>query len=295
MTDAQEAPPPRRRRLTRRKFLLGAGAAVGACAVCGPLYAFHVEPHWIDVARRSMPLAGLDPRWDGRTIAHISDLHVGKVVDRGYIEGAMRRVNALKPDMIAITGDFMTCMTTEQIDATIEVLGQLDRPPRGILAVPGNHDYGVAFTFRHVADRLSERLEAIGVRMLRNEAIDVEGLPVLGLDDVDAGRIDVAAAVGQLDGERDAVALLHNPDGVDLGGWAGFGGWILAGHTHGGQVDLPFMTPPVLPIRNKRYAEGRVALDDGRTLYVNRGLGYLKPVRFCSRPEITLFTLRPKG
>jgi predicted MPP superfamily phosphohydrolase len=87
--------------------------------------------------------------------------------------------------------------------------------------------------------------------------------------------------------------LCHTPDALDALSWGDFQGWVLAGHTHGGQCKPPFLAPPLVPVRNPRYAAGEVALPDGRRLYINRGLGHLLQVRFNARPEITTFTLRP--
>jgi hypothetical protein len=85
--------------------------------------------------------------------------------------------------------------------------------------------------------------------------------------------------------------LCHNPDVVDQPVWNGYQGWILAGHTHGGQVRPPFLPPPVLPVENKLYTSGAFDLGDGRFLYINRGLGSTMSVRFNARPEVTIFTL----
>jgi predicted MPP superfamily phosphohydrolase len=78
---------------------------------------------------------------------------------------------------------------------------------------------------------------------------------------------------------------------VDLPGWGAFNGWVLAGHTHGGQCKAPFLPPPILPVKNKRYSSGEFALAGGRRLYINRGVGTYLPVRFNVRPEVTVFTL----
>ena len=87
------------------------------------------------------------------------------------------------------------------------------------------------------------------------------------------------------------VVLSHNPDVQDLPIWDGVRGWVLAGHTHGGQVKPPFLPPPILPVSNKRYTAGAFDVGPGRTMYVNRGLGFFFQVRFNVRPELTLFTL----
>ncbi len=91
--------------------------------------------------------------------------------------------------------------------------------------------------------------------------------------------------------DRANIVLCHNPDVCDLDVWNGYEGWILAGHTHGGQCRPPFLDAPVLPVKNKKYDSGEIDLEDGRKLYINRALGHLWQVRFNVRPEITIFEL----
>ena len=110
---------------------------------------------------------------------------------------------------------------------------------------------------------------ANGVVMLRNQIHDVAGLQIVGLDDLWGDRFDPVLAFKRYDPARAAIALSHNPDTVDLPGWGGFQGWILSGHTHGGQCKPPFLPPPVLPVRNRRYTCGEFELSGGRTLYIN--------------------------
>jgi len=99
------------------------------------------------------------------------------------------------------------------------------------------------------------------------------------------------SALAALDPRRAALVLSHNPDTVDEPGWGEYEGWILAGHTHGGQCKPPFLPPPLLPVQNRRYTSGEFALSGGRKMYINRGVGHLLRVRFNVRPEITLFHL----
>ena len=87
------------------------------------------------------------------------------------------------------------------------------------------------------------------------------------------------------------VVLCHNPDVCDLSVWSDYKGWILAGPTHGGQVEPPFLPQPILPVKNRAYSAGEIDLNDGRTLYINRALGNIFPIRFNVRPEITVFEL----
>jgi len=114
---------------------------------------------------------------------------------------------------------------------------------------------------------------------------------VVGMGDLWAGMFDPVRAFARVDPGAAQLVLSHNPDSVDLPGWGAFDGWVLAGHTHGGQCKAPFLPPPILPVKNKRYSSGEFALSGGRRLYINRGVGTYLPVRFNVRPEVTVFTL----
>jgi predicted MPP superfamily phosphohydrolase len=107
-----------------------------------------------------------------------------------------------------------------------------------------------------------------------------------------AHRFNPLPPLRLLDPRRAALVLSHNPDTVDLPVWAGYEGWILAGHTHGGQCKPPFLPPPLLPVRNRRYIAGEFSLAGNRRLYISRGVGHLTRVRFNVRPEVTAFELR---
>ena len=128
---------------------------------------------------------------------------------------------------------------------------------------------------------------------MRNTSCDVHGLTISGADDLWSGQCHVDWVTRKLDKDKANLFLLHNPDAADGDVWEGYQGWILCGHTHGGQVKPPFLPPPFTSVTNPRYVEGEVDLFDGRKLYINRGLGVVRlPVRFNARPEITVFTLR---
>lgn len=277
--------------LTRRQWLQRAAlGTVGATFATG-LYAWRIEPHWVSVTHRRMPLTGPPDGLEGKRLVQISDLHVGPVVDNGYLRRVLRRVAGLRPNWLVITGDFMTTELDEQVAPTLDTLGELPLDQTPTVAVLGNHDYGRFFREHWVADRLAEGLGRLGVTVLRNESVDIGGLQIAGCGDLWAGECDVYRALSHVDTDRAAVFLAHNPDVADVRGWGGFRGWVLSGHTHGGQCRFPFIGAPVLPIRNHRYARGAVRLSGGRSLYVNRGLGYKRRVRFGVRPEVTVFTL----
>jgi predicted MPP superfamily phosphohydrolase len=115
----------------------------------------------------------------------------------------------------------------------------------------------------------------------------------VGLDDLWGRHFDCARGFADLDPRRPALALSHNPDTVDLPGWDRFHGWILSGHTHGGQCKAPFLPPPLLPVKNRRYTSGAFELSGDRRMYISRGVGHVLRVRFNVRPEVTIFHLEP--
>lgn len=170
----------------------------------------------------------------------------------------------------------------------------MQHAPKGRLAtvgIMGNHDYGKNFAEKEVGDQLAALLNNMGIHMLRNEQYTYAGLNFIGLDDYWGPYFDPGKVMQVQHQEQASVVLCHNPDVCDLDVWNGYKGWILSGHTHGGQAKPLFLDPPILPVKNKRYTSGKIALSGERTLYINRALGHLWPLRFNVRPEVTLFTL----
>jgi hypothetical protein len=199
------------------------------------------------------------------------------------------RVEAMRPEIVVYTGDFLT-LGSDTRERLERMFPQLPKGRLATLGVLGNHDYGNGWSDPAWADFVVRLAAERGIRMLRNQTARVNGLQIAGLDDFWAGRSNPAAALDGIDLAQPTVVLSHNPDSADTGIWRGYRGWILAGHTHGGQCKPPFLPAPLLPVRNRRYTAGVIPLADGRTLYINRGLGYLHQVRFNVRPEITVFT-----
>jgi predicted MPP superfamily phosphohydrolase len=238
-----------------------------------------------------MPVAGLPAALDGRLLVQESDLHVGPVVDTEYLIAAMEFVSGLGQDLTVITGDFMSCEASERVDDVARVLGHLRPGPLGCVAVLGNHDYGRGWSDVDAAARLCRRLDGLGVTIMRNETRTVGGLQVVGLEDLWGPFFQPERLLAATDWGRPTLVSCHSPDAVDLPIWSGYGGWILSGHTHGGQCKPPFLPPPILPVKNTRYTAGEFDLSGGRRLYINPGLGYLRRVRFNVRPEVTVFRL----
>ncbi len=279
----------------RRRTFLGCVVGTsfgGAAGIAG--YAWAIEPHWAEVVERGLPIDRLPRELEGTRLVQISDLHVGTRVSEDYLVGCLERVAALRPDIFALTGDtagFRVRRRGAQYEQLRRVLSHVPHGRLATVAILGNHDYGRGWAEPEVADRVASELQRVGVVVLRNACLTVRGLDIVGVDDLWARRADPERALALRRGEA-ALVLCHNPDALDELRWGGYRGWILAGHTHGGQCRPPFLAPPILPVRNVRYSAGEVRLTDGRLLYVNRGLGHLQRVRFNVRPEITSFTLR---
>ena len=301
--------------MNRRRFLAVGASTLAAAAGTG-LYAWQIEPFWLDIVRRPMPLENLPPALAGKTLLQISDVHVGPRVSSDYIVRSFLAARELAPDFVAFTGDFISYRSAHEISELARVLHSAPRGRLGTVASLGNHDYGRNWRSIAVADDVSRVASDAGMVVLRNDVRSIAGIQFAGLADfwspefgpqhgmppegsllapVPSGfarpDTDARAALRLVAPGQPTVVLSHNPDVQDLPIWNGIRGWVLAGHTHGGQVKAPFLPPPVLPVRNKRYTSGEFAVGPGRTLYINRGLGFLIQVRLAVRPELTLFTL----
>jgi predicted MPP superfamily phosphohydrolase len=270
-----------------------AGAIV-ASAIGTVGYTIGIEPHWLEIVERDLSIERLPRALEGARLAQISDLHVGPQVSDEYIVHSFDRLRALAPDVVVFTGDFLTHRTSRGESQYQQLRAVLAHFPHGRLAtagILGNHDYGHGWGEPSVATKVVAEAERAGVRILRNEVQSVSGLDIIGVDDLWAHRGDSVGALRARESDA-ALVLVHNPDAADEQRWPEYRGWMLAGHTHGGQCKPPFLSPPLLPVRNPRYVAGEVSVNSERTLYISRGVGHLIRARFNVRPEITLFTLR---
>jgi predicted MPP superfamily phosphohydrolase len=279
-----------RTKLTRRQWLKRTGIALVAGGAAVTAYTYWIEPFWVEFVERDLPIAKLPAHWQGRTLVQISDIHIGHRVSDDYLIRSFKRIADLEPDVVAFTGDLLSLRPdgTPPYDQVKQVIEHFPHGRRATLAALGNHDYGRFWSQPEVADRLVTLVSEFGMRVLRNEAADIDGLTVIGVDELLAGQCN-GAALAASTSHAAQIVLCHNPDAADLDIWNAYQGWILAGHTHGGQCKPPFFPPPMLPVQNRRYTAGEFDLYDGRTMYINRGLGHLRRVRFNARPEITVF------
>ncbi len=276
--------------MDRRSFLrlaaTGVAAGAGAAAL-GAGWTTLGEPNWPVVERIDVALPRLPARLDGLRVAQLSDLHVSQYTTASDIGRAAALAMRQSPDLIALTGDFIWREVWQYAEHLIEPLRSL-AAPLGVCAVLGNHDHweGAALAARVLAEA--------GVTLLVNRALrlDVDApLWLVGLDDVWERKHDIRAALAGTPDEECKLLLVHEPDYADQA--AGYPVDLqLSGHSHGGQINLPFYGRPVLPYLGQKYPAGLYPVG-GMSLYTNRGIGVISPpVRFNCPPEVTLLTLR---
>lgn len=282
-------------RLSRRGFLkLAINSFLGGTALAfgGAFYSTRLEPAWVEVAELELALPRLSPAFDGYRLVQISDLHMETWMDSRRLLESVQRVNQLQPDLVAITGDFVTEIHPSTPTDLALGLSQLQASD-GVVAVLGNHDYWTdAAIVRQV-------LVDSGIRELPNQFLTLRRsgteLHIAGLDDHWEGYADLPGLLARLPERGAAVLLVHEPDFADFSAASGRFDLQLSGHSHGGQVVIPFLGPPILPHLAQKYPLGLYQVKEMQ-LYVNRGLGMARPmVRFNCRPEITAITLRAES
>ena len=274
-----------------RRSVLTALATVPASGMAAGLYAWQIEPYWVEYVNLPLPIKNLPLNLEGSLLVQMSDIHVGNRFDWSYMIHAFQTVSELQPAIVVYTGDYVSYEGPEQLRQLRQVFQHAPLGSLGSLAILGNHDYGRGWSQPEVAEDITSILTDTGIQVLRNQIENVEGLNIAGLDDLWGMNYEPEPITAKLMSDEANLVLSHNPDTADEPIWNGYHGWILSGHTHGGQVKPPFLEPPVLPVRNKRYTSGIIDLDEGRMLYINRALGNLWPIRLNMRPEVTMFTL----
>jgi predicted MPP superfamily phosphohydrolase len=247
-----------------------------------------VKENWVDIERVNLVLPRLEPDFDGYRIVQISDFHIGTWLTGPQLLEAVELANQLEPDLVAITGDFVTYNPEKYAADLVGALGCL-RPKDATVAVLGNHDH---WTDAGIIRRI---LHEAGVNELSNRAIAVRrGGSCLWIGGVDChydGLDRLDAVLENLSQPGAAVLLAHEPDFAEISAASGRFDLQLSGHSHGGQIRLPIIGAPYLPRFGRKFPTGLYQVG-GMRLYTNRGLGTAElAVRLNCRPEITLFTL----
>lgn len=279
---------------TRRQFLYRS-AAVGAVAIAGD--SVLLEPNRPHIVRQDFWLQRWPERLNGFTIALLSDFHYDPYFSIHPLRAAIPLVNGLRPDLIALTGDFVSVPLSGRRRAIAaafdaEPCARLLREmtaPHGLWAVLGNHD--AETDPLHV----TRALEAENIHVLANQSVAIERdgarFWLAGINDAISGDPDLGRSLRGVSLNEAVILLAHEPDFADAASRFPVD-LQLSGHSHGGQVRLPLLPPLYLPELARKYVWGTYQV--GRlALYTNAGLGTVGiPVRLNCPPEITLLTLR---
>jgi predicted MPP superfamily phosphohydrolase len=277
--------------MERRKFLKQTFWSLIGISGLTSFYTWQIEPFWLEFVKLKMPVANLPNELVGKSLMQISDVHIGNRFDYSYIIESFKKASKFNPDFVVYTGDYVSYEDEEQFKQLDEVLQHTVRGNIATVGILGNHDYGKNWSEQDVANKITDQLNKNGIQVLKNDQKAFNGLNFIGFDDLWGLNFNPHKVMKEYDASKANIVLCHNPDVCDLNIWNGYKGWILSGHTHGGQCKPPFLKAPMLPVQNKKYSSGEIDLEDGRTLYINRAVGHLWQVRFNVRPEITLFEL----
>jgi predicted MPP superfamily phosphohydrolase len=274
--------------LTRREFLRGAAAVPLVAVAAGSGYASFVEPYNYEVTRTDVLIDGLPLSFDGFRIAQISDVHHSRLVSIEDVRRVVELAQGAGADLIALTGDYTTAYR-RYIEPCAEALGGLSAP-EGVWAVLGNHDH-------YTDPQLTVRaLESAHINVLNNANTVLrrggDALQLAGIDDWSWNGTDWPRALYGLDRKLPTVLLSHQPRVLDVAEALKVS-LILSGHTHGGQLSLPFIGAPAsFGVKDFKYLRGLYERE-GTQLYVSRGTGVIGlPLRFGVRPEIAVIRLK---
>ncbi len=237
----------------------------------------------IETTEHNISVPHLPPALQGLRVAHLTDFHRSRHTSDIVLRDAVAAANAARPDLILLTGDYVT-NNSRDIAPCAQILAPL-KAPLGVYAILGNHDYHTD------GPEMERHLVELGFHVLLNRSLLLpNGLRIVGLDDDRYHRTDVPQAFREVRPEEPTLVMAHNPALIER--LADRECIVVAGHTHGGQVRVPFLTArEIRRIGAKHYAQGWYTVGKAK-LYVNRGLGQVGiPLRLFCRPELALFTL----
>lgn len=273
-----------------KRWRLAGAVALAAASLPSLVYTYgrQIGRNRLVVERVSLPLPGLPPDLAGFRIVQMSDFHLHPYTKIELVQRAVARSNALRPDAVALTGDYVL-EEARSVWELAAALAQLEAP-HGVYAVLGNHDMA-----RGPAT-IRAGLEAAGITVLDNMhrtlAVGEERLVIAGVDNPGFGRPDLDAALAGAPPDAPVILLAHEPDFADIFLAEGRVQVQLSGHTHGGQIRLPGRGPLVLPTNGRKYHTGLYRVGEG-WVYTTRGVGVNgMPLRINCPPEITLLTLQ---
>jgi predicted MPP superfamily phosphohydrolase len=274
---------PARRRLL--KLLLG-GAALTLPTTA---FAYYVEPFRLVVEHRKITLKGWPRALAGYRIGHLSDFHCDSERSVQRTAQAAQALLAERPDVVCLTGDYITARPQKWAAPCAEALSSLTQVEGGVFAVLGNHDHWSGFPHIVVG-----ALRDVGINVLDNHTVPLKvdrSVWLVGLGDRCVNKHDCASALRRTPSKALKILLIHEPDYADESP-AGFA-LQLSGHSHGGQIKVPGLPPIHTPKYARHYREG---LEHGprHPIYVTRGIGTMGiPMRFGCPPEVTVLEIHP--
>lgn len=284
------------KKTTRRLFIKNAIKALGAffCLGFGGYeYANRIEPSLLEINTKEIFHPLIPKSFHGLKIVQFSDTHLGFQYNISQFKKLANKINSLEPDLIFFTGDLMDEPNKfYEINQLVPLLQNLNAA-MGKYCIYGNHDHGGYGTeiYRNI-------METADFTVLLNESRPIklkDGIIYLaGVDDAMLGRPDLASALKQIPQNRFTILLSHAPDLADTAVEYPVH-WQLSGHSHGGQIKIPFYGALITPPFAQKYTEGLYQLkeDNPFSLYVNRGIGTTRlPFRFLAKPEVTVFILK---
>ena len=281
------------RRSFLKKFTFGTLSTIGL-AYGGYYYAREIEPKWLNIIEKEIESHRIPESFNDFKILQFSDVHFGFHYDREQLIKLINQIEKMNFDLIVFTGDLTddpSLIAEKQFEEITEELFRL-HADYGKYWIYGNHDHGGYGT-----QTIKQVMENSGFRLLKNETVLVEKdndmISLSGLDDVMLGRPDLNALIDESYEHLFNILLCHEPDFADRTKQYPYD-VQLSGHSHGGQIQLPFIGPIVTPALGEKYVEGHYELGSRPlNLFVSRGIGTTRlPFRFLCRPEINLFTLK---
>lgn len=275
-------------RARRRFFKWALGAAAVGSGVVG--YEGRVDANALTLTTRDVPVSGWPAAAAGLRVGQLSDLHCDNAHAVERAERAVRMLLAQKPDIVFLTGDYITYKPQHWAAPAVRALAPLTQAPGGVFAVLGNHDWWCGGGLL-----LTRNLRQAGITVLRNQSApcpQVSGAWIVGLDDVCVDKQDVEAALRSVPDDACKLLLVHEPDFADEAP-PGFA-LQLSGHSHAGQIRLPGLPPLHCPKYGRHYPEG-LQQAPHHPVYTTRGVGMIGPqIRLFCPPEVTLLRLFPK-
>ncbi len=284
--------------LSRRRLILGGGRAVAAAGMGAGAWGFFGQARWFEITHRQIAIKGLSPGLNGLRIVQLSDIHHGPWMSLAWVRQIVESTNALAPDIVALTGDYIY-NGTDYVQPVALELSKL-RPRVGVVGVMGNHDWwggGELMKSAFANQRLplidNARMYITPQRRLVQHA--KEGLCLAGVGDLWEDKCLYEQALGDVPGGMPRILLSHNPDVAEEPQFLQSGvrvDLMLSGHTHGGQISLPGIGAPVTnSAYGQKYAKGLVA-GPVCPVFICRGLGMtVMPMRIGVRPEIAVIEL----